>query len=420
VIVARARRRLVLTYVGSMAVLILVLGAGIVVALNGFLAAQDTNNVRRDAGLAAAEYSEYTEVGFQQRHASYAAGTFYVVWDTKGDPIFNPSNVDTTPLRASAIAAVGGSPWTGTVTVPGSGDVLVASQTLSEDNVTVGAVQVGHSLAPLRQVETEAVFVVLLASAVVLLLSVGAGWWVAGRALVPIREALDHQKSFTADASHELRSPLTVIDTGIQMLRRHPDRRIADYAEVLGSMQDESRRMGRLVGGLLTLARADSDEAQLDISHVEASELVLAAVKDLEPLAQAKGCVIETPTLERVTAQLDPDRFKQLIVILVDNAVTHGPKGGKVEVSCGRQDRSLVLQVADRGPGIPADQRDKVFERFHRVDSSRTGAGAGLGLAIAKWIVTTHGGSITLEDNHPGVRLVVNLPLVHKGAAQTA
>jgi signal transduction histidine kinase len=410
VIVARARRRLVLTYVGATAVLILVLSGGIIALLDRFLQTEDTSNVTREAGLAAVEYSEFTESGFQARHANYSAGTFYVVWNTAGDAVFNPANVDTRPLRRSAIAAIGGHSATDTIALTKSDNVLVASQTLVEDNATVGALQVGHSLAPLLAVEGEANLVVLSVSAVVLLLSVAAGWWLAGRALIPIREAFDRQKSFTADASHELRSPLTVIDTGIQMLRRSPDRKVSDYAEVLGSMQDESRRMGRLVGSLLTLARADTDEAQLDISEVDAAELVRAAVKDLEPLADAKECVIETPQVDEVSAQLDADRFKQLIVILVDNAVTHGPRGGKVEVSCSRQERSLVLEVSDHGPGIPADQWDSVFERFHRVSSTRNGSGAGLGLAIAKWIVTSHGGSISLLDNHPGVRVIVTLP----------
>ena len=409
-IVARARRRLVLTYVGATAVLILVLSGGIIALLDRFLQTEDTSNVTREAGLAAVEYSEFTESGFQARHSSYSAGNFYVVWNMAGDAVFNPANVDTRPLRGSAIAAIGGHSATDTIALTKSNNVLVASQTLVEDNATVGALQVGHSLAPLLAVEGEANLVVLSVSAVVLLLSVAAGWWLAGRALIPIREAFDRQKSFTADASHELRSPLTVIDTGIQMLRRSPDRKVSDYAEVLGSMQDESRRMGRLVGSLLTLARADTDEAQLDISEVDAAELVRAAVKDLEPLADAKECVIETPQVDEVSAQLDADRFKQLIVILVDNAVTHGPRGGKVEVSCSRQERSLVLEVSDHGPGIPADQWDSVFERFHRVSSTRNGSGAGLGLAIAKWIVTSHGGSISLLDNHPGVRVIVTLP----------
>lgn len=415
-IVARTRRRLTVTYVGAMAVLILVLSGGIILALDGFLRTQETSNVTREAGLAAVEFSEFTESGFQSRHTAYSAGTFYLVWDLSGNPVFNPANVDTRPLRASAIAATGGHSTTSAVTLMNGDDVLVASQTLIEDNTTVGALQVGHSLAPMRTVEEEAILVVVLVSAAVLLLSVGAGWWLAGRALMPIREAFDRQKSFTADASHELRSPLTVIDTGIQMLRRHPDRKIEDYAEILGSMQDESGRMGRLVSSLLTLARADTDDAQLEISQVDAAELVRAAVKDLEPLADAKEYVIETPNVDQVTAQLDPDRFKQLIVILVDNAVTHGPRGGKVEVSCTRQDGSLVLEVSDHGPGIPADQRDRVFERFHRVDSTRNGSGAGLGLSIAKWIVTTHGGSIDLQDNRPGVRLTITIPLGQQGS----
>ncbi|HYM66974.1 MAG TPA: HAMP domain-containing sensor histidine kinase, partial [Patescibacteria group bacterium] len=363
-IVARTRRRLALTYVAAMAVLILVLGGGIVAALDAFLLARETDSVRSDAAQAAVEFSEYTESGFQSRHSSYSAGTFYVVWSATGNPIFNPANVDAQPLRAAALNAVAGHATTVTLALHGSGDALVASQALIEDGSPVGALQAGHSLAARRTVENEVILLVLVASAAVLLLSVAAGWWMAGRALIPVRGALDRHRSFTADASHELRSPLTVIDTGIQMLRRHPDRKIGDYDDVLGSMQDESGRMGRLVSSLLTLARADTEDAQLQLSEVDAADLVRAAVKDLEPLAAAKGCVIDAPAVEKVVAQIDADRFKQLIVILVDNAVTHGPQGGRVEVSCLRRDHNLVLEVADHGPGIPPAERDRVFERF--------------------------------------------------------
>ena len=100
-------------------------------------------------------------------------------------------------------------------------------------------------------------------------------------------------------------------------------------------------------------------------------------------------------------------------MILVDNALNHGPSGGTVEVSCSRLERSLLLEVSDHGPGIPADERERVFERFHRLGSGRSGSGAGLGLSIAKWIVTAHGGSISLQDNQPGLRVTVTLPLTH-------
>jgi len=418
VIVARARRQLTLTNVAVLMILILMLGAAIVAALDRFLMAQETGNLDAEAQQAAIDFGELSESGFQARHANFSAGTFYVVWNLSGTPVFNPTNVATQPLQSSAVAAVNGHSGTATVMLSSTDDVLVASEQLVEDRNTVGALQVGRSLAPLHKVQDEAILIVVLACAAMLIVSVLAGWFLAGRALVPIREALDRQRSFTADASHELRSPLTVIDTGIQVLRRHPDRQVDEYADILTSMQEESRRMGRLVGGLLALARADSGEAELQIAEVDVAELVRAAVKDLEPLAASTDGVIETVRVDPGTAPVDADRFKQLIVILVDNALTHGPRGSTVQVSCVRGERNVVLDVSDHGPGIPADQRDRVFERFHRLDSGRAGSGVGLGLSIAKWIVSAHGGSISLHDNRPGLRISVALPLV-RGASSS-
>ncbi|MFI5283625.1 MAG: sensor histidine kinase [Candidatus Dormibacterales bacterium] len=414
-IVARTRWRLTLINAAALMVLVLLLGAAIVVAMNGFLLAQETSNLNAEARQGAVDFEELSASEFQAKHPNFSTGTFYLVWNLAGIPVFNPTNIDTRPLAPAALAALHKRSGTQTVSFSGSDDVLVASQLLVEDNNPLGALQVGHSLAPLHKVQSEAIVIVALACVAMLGVSVLAGWFLAGRALVPIRETLDRQKSFTADASHELRSPLTVIDTGIQVLRRHPEQLIEEYSDVLSSMQQESQRMGRLVASLLALARADSGDAELQLADVEVADLVRAAVKDVEPLASAKDCVVKTAHVEAGLVQLDADRFKQLIVILVDNAVTHGPRGSKIEVSCRRHDRTLTLEVSDHGPGIPADQRDKVFERFHRLSPSRNGSGAGLGLSIAKWIVTAHGGSITLHDNRPGLRLEVSLPLSQVG-----
>jgi two-component system, OmpR family, sensor histidine kinase CiaH len=415
VIVARTRRRLTVINVAVLMTLVLLFGAGIVISMNSFLLAQETSNLNAEARQGAVDFEELSADEFQARHPNFATGTFYVVWNLAGIPVFNPTNIDTRPLTDAALAALNRHSGTRTVKVPNADDVLVASQLLVEDNHPIGALQVGHSLAPLYTVQNEAMVIVVLACTAMLVVSVLAGWFLAGRALVPIHEALDRQRTFTADASHELRTPLTVIDTGIQVLRRHPEHQISEYSDFLTSMQKESRRMGRLVSSLLALARADSGETELQVAEVDVAELVRAAVKDVEPLASAKDSVVETPRVDPGQALVDADRFKQLIVILVDNAVTHGPRGSTVKVSCIRHDRTIALEVSDHGPGIPADQQDKVFERFHRLSSggNGAGAGAGLGLSIAKWIVTAHGGTITLYDNHPGLRLVVTLPLIH-------
>ena len=154
-------------------------------------------------------------------------------------------------------------------------------------------------------------------------------------------------------------------------------------------------------------------------ADVDVGDLVRATTKDLEPLAAAHECGIRTTRADAGTAQVDPDRFKQLLVILIDNALVHGSPTS-VEVSCTRSERKLLLEVSDHGPGIPATERAKVFARFHRLHPGHNGSGAGLGLSIARWIVSSHGGSISLQDNGPGLKVTVTLPIMHRTASAFA
>jgi two-component system, OmpR family, sensor kinase len=108
---------------------------------------------------------------------------------------------------------------------------------------------------------------------------------------------------------------------------------------------------------------------------------------------------------------VDGDRLRQVLVILVDNALRHGHQGGTVRVRFDRAGQEMRLEVSDSGPGIPAEQKDKVFERFYQLDASRSGSGAGLGLAIARWIVIAHGGTIKLTDNEPGLMVRITIPI---------
>jgi signal transduction histidine kinase len=244
-----------------------------------------------------------------------------------------------------------------------------------------------------------------------LLVIVLAGWFLTERALVPIRTAMERQVRFTADASHELRSPLTIVDAGLQVLERHPDQTIQHNAQLVDSMSAETKRMSRLVDDLLTLARVDSGQAMLDLEPTDVGQLVASTTADLQVLAAARGGHLEVQSEPGVEAQVDRDRLRQVLVILVDNALRHGAPGGLVRVRFERTGHELRVEVADDGPGIPADKRDKVFEPFFQLDGSRTGSGAGLGLTIARWIVTAHGGTIKLTDGEPGLVVRISIPI---------
>jgi signal transduction histidine kinase len=417
-IFVRARRRLMALNVAVLVVIILMLGATILLLLDRVLMAMETASLQSDTARAAAEAGEQRGPDVRALRGAYGAGTFYVLWDASGRPTVDPDHVVNASLTQHARAAIGGQATTGTLQLPGGQDALVTSHPVGGGDGRVRVVQVGHSLAPVQAVEREAIALVGLASAGAVLLSLAASWFLARRALVPIRQALDRQRDFTADASHELRTPLSVIDTGIQLLRRHPDQTIDENADVLDSMTGQARRMERLLSDLLALARADSSDAVLELGQVDAAAIVREAIADLAPVAAARGVRIRTRAERPASGTFDADRLRQLLVILIDNALKFSPEGGTVEVAAGQRPHGVLLEVVDQGPGIPAEHRRQVFERFHRVDPSRTGTGAGLGLAIARWIVAAHRGSIALRDNDgPGLRVQVDLPS-HEAASR--
>jgi signal transduction histidine kinase len=405
VIFRRVRQRLLITNVIAMAIVIGALGTGVVLLMDNQLMALERSTLVSDARRV--DPNDVARV-------AYGNGNVYVTWDASGNVVGNPNRVPTSRLRSEAMTSLSAPSGPSQVRLEDGQDVLVYSQPFEDG----GVLQAVRPLEPVQDVERVATLAVAAASAGALLLILAASWFLAGRALVPIRRALERQQQFTADASHELRTPLSVIDAGVQVLRRHSQQSIGENGEVLDSMRDEAQRMGRLVASLLTLARADSGEAEISPVEVDVDELVRAAARDLEPLAVMREARIQLAGPSAGRALIDPDRFQQLVLILVDNALTHAPAGGMVEVACSRKDRTLVLEVADRGPGIPANEREKVFERFYRLDPSRSGPGAGLGLSIARWIVTAHGGTITLHDNHPGLRARVTLPSARPNSGQ--
>jgi signal transduction histidine kinase len=375
------------------------------------LVAQETSTVESDLQRAVIERRELSQDEFQSRHTFYTSGTFFVIWDNSGNVTFNPSGAPTAQLQSIERAALSGHAGTVRVNLQASQPALIASQVLSEQGVTTGVLQAGRSLVPMLSVEREALLVMLGTGLAALFVIVLAGWFLTERALAPIRSAMDRQVRFTADASHELRTPLTIVDAGLQLLKRHPDQTVGRNAQLLDSISAETQRMTRLVDDLLTLARVDSGQTQLQIEPTDVSQLVVSTGHDLQALAASRSGRLDVRSEPRIEAQVDRDRLRQLLVILVDNALRHGEPGGLVEVRSDRVGHELRLEVADRGPGIPVEQRWKVFERFYQLDGRRSGSGAGLGLAIAQWIVSAHGGTIKLMDNDPGLMVRILLPL---------
>lgn len=226
-----------------------------------------------------------------------------------------------------------------------------------------------------------------------------------------IEEAHRVQQRFIADASHELRAPLTVIQGNLGLLRRGHVIPAAEREEMLGEIGAESARMARLVSELLALARADAG-VPLTFRPVELDSVLLDTFQQARQLASGQHLVLDA--IEPVSLAGDEDRLKQLLLILLDNALKYTPAGGEVRLSMQQQPEQAEVTVSDSGIGIPAEALPHVFERFYRADSarSRDPGGSGLGLAIARTIARQHGGDIAIRSQAAqGTTVTVRLPL---------
>jgi two-component system sensor histidine kinase CiaH len=244
----------------------------------------------------------------------------------------------------------------------------------------------------------------------------GFGALYARRALAPIRSslasqrlALRRQREFAADASHELRTPLTVIRSSVEYLGRHRTEPVAAVGEALEDITAEVDQLSTLVEDLLLLARSDSGAIELDRLPLDLGDLAGEAASTLaQPAADRNVRIVVDPEPAAVTG--DPVRLRQLVAILVDNAIRHSPAGGEVRVAVRADGRSTDLSVEDQGPGIRPEDLPRVFDRFWRAPGAPAG-GTGLGLAIAQWIVERHGGRIAVVNRvGGGARFDVELP----------
>jgi len=215
------------------------------------------------------------------------------------------------------------------------------------------------------------------------------------------------QQRFIADISHELRNPLTTIRGNVDLMRRM---NCVDVPS-LDAIQVESERMTRMVGDLLMLAQADAGQP-IRRERVELDTLMLQVYRQVRPLAAGIELVIGAE--DQATILGDPDRIKQLLLNLVDNAIKYTPQGGQVTLGLQRVEGWAQFSVADTGIGIPAQDLPHIFERFYRVDKARSRAagGTGLGLSIVRWIVQAHGGKIDVQSEMgKGTTFTVWLPL---------
>jgi heavy metal sensor kinase len=228
-----------------------------------------------------------------------------------------------------------------------------------------------------------------------------------------LQVAFDSQRRFMADASHELRTPIAIIQGEADVaLARNRD--AADYRESIEVMQRAARKLTRIVQNLFLLARGDAGRYPISMSRFYLGEVVADCIRGMRSVAQARGVELSCAASEDIVIVADEELINRLVLNLVENAVKFTPSGGKVHVGVSARDGNCTIRVADTGPGIaPADQT-RIFERFFRGDRARPhdAGGAGLGLPIARWIAEVHGGELRLDHSDAaGTVFVAVLPL---------
>lgn len=241
-----------------------------------------------------------------------------------------------------------------------------------------------------------------------------AGIFLAKRSLIPIQNSWEKQAQFVADASHELRTPLSVIQTHLELLFRHPKHTIEQESVAIYKVLQETKRMNKLIADLLTLARSDSNQLQIDRELFLLDEFVNQIVQQFEPIAELKGITLIVENEKNLQISADKERIHQLLVILFDNAIKYNKKNGTVTVKGKKEGKYIVLTISDTGMGIAPSDLPHVFDRFYRGDKSRNRSegGTGLGLSIAKWIVEAHEGEIKADSKqNVGTSMIVKLPI---------
>ncbi len=402
------RRRLTAWYVVTLSGILLLLGGGLYFTIRYQLSAQlDVSLQSATAELARAARIRELEAGARGRVVDaveelHIPDRSLFLLDTAGSPITPDTAPDWVRSAARSVRA--------------ASTEQLSRETPSEVQLRLHAERFvlasGKSMVAVAvadQVELEDRYAALIAAfgaaaAVAVVLVALGGSFLVQQSLLPVERSIAHMRRFMADAAHEMRTPLTVIRSRAEVALQQP-RTGGDYVDAIQGIEAETRRLGHIVEDLLTLARADAGERPLVRSRVFLDDIVSDAAGAAGAMANARSVELVIDEFEEAPVDGDAALLRQLAMLLLDNAVKFTPASGRVSVRVGMKDGRARLVVQDTGPGIPDDQLAHIFERFYRGDPARSRGnagspadGAGLGLAIAKWIIDSHGAEISVRS----------------------
>ncbi|MBR1552861.1 MAG: sensor histidine kinase [Schwartzia sp.] len=343
---------------------------------------------------------------------------FFYVFDTAGEPInFSRASSQLEPFVLDVIGRWSAEPGEVAVMTDQSkrrhSRIMMTSQPMMAEEEQIATVYVGKDVTAMYNGLEKATYSLAGLAVLALALAAGVGHVLAGEAIVPLIEAYEKQRQFAADASHELRTPLSVMMASADLLDNDPSITSPFLKQVIGDVRDEVKKMTKLVSDLLFVARSDNQALKLKRSKLDLAAAADQTVRLMQPLADKKKIAIAREGEASLVAKLDEQKMKQLLLILVDNAVKYTMEGGNVTVRVLSPAAGKIrLEVEDTGIGISKEDKAKIFDRFFRVDKARSRemGGNGLGLAIAQEIVTLHDGNINVESElGKGTKFIVTL-----------
>jgi signal transduction histidine kinase len=406
------RRRLTFWYATTLSLILLLLGAGLYVTIHTQFAEQLHRSLRT-ATRELIRAARIREMETASAHGTVvdAVDELHIpdralfLLDTAGVPI----KPETAPASVKAIA----------LRAVREGTVTDERDAPHERTISIHAerfrLQSGKPMVAVvaaDQLELDDRFAALIAAfggaalAAIVLVTAGA-WFLAQKSIAPAERSLAYTRQFVADAAHELRTPIAVLRARSEVALQG-NHSAGELRTAMVGMEAEARRLGRVVDDLLMLARADAGVRPVAKERFFLDDVVLDAAQSVRTLAQASDVSLELDEFDETAIEGDPALIRELVVVLLDNAVKFTPGGGRVRVKV-KPHPTPTLTVEDTGEGIMPEQLPQVFDRFYRGDAARgRNGGAGLGLSIAQWVANAHNAVISLESERGrGTRAVV-------------
>ncbi|HXC25874.1 MAG TPA: HAMP domain-containing sensor histidine kinase [Gemmatimonadaceae bacterium] len=400
------RLRLTAWYAGTLGVIVLLLGSGLFFVIRDRIS-QQLNASLRSAVTAIVYAADIRAMERTRAHgmAIDAVAELRIpdrelyLLDTTGAPII-PNDAASWIRAAAHRAATHDSASAKHKVIEGHILRLYARRFTARD----GHMYVAAAMADQIELEDQYAALIVAFSATAftaLILFAGVGSFLTQKSIEPVEQTMTSMRRFMADAAHELRTPLTVLRTRAEVTLQRAYT-AEEYQDALRTIEREAQHLGKIVEDLLLLARTDAGERPIARERLFLDDIALDAANAARSIAERRGVTLEVGAFDEAAVIGDAVLIRQLVLILLDNAIKFTPAGNTVRMSVTSEDGAALLRVDDHGIGIPADQLSHVFERFFRGDTARIRSdGAGLGLSIAQWIAEAHRATIEIQST-PG------------------